>query len=454
MMHFLNTQILILCWITFIITTALLILLWFGKFNVQASTIEESVFHATVLIRVVNFFLTSEILLFLTALYGTFVWHLITKRSMDTQHSKQWKFYDGGSRLLPTFKVIFTSGMAISIKLVATLVFLFMLGAYFLDIFNVKSIMYTPINQCKIQNVEIDLAKMGTNQDDNQSVYAVGYKLGLLPYSQHDYSTNAYQIPVISSTHYLEKFTTIQFNVTVHCQEVTPKVFNTTYVEVKGMSDVPTILYGINSIGPLIVEETFTAQTDTTVYSYFIVTVAQYQERKDGSTFIMSGNNSVTAAHCSTSTNPYLINDYFDWKDSNTAETSARYLATESSKAPVSSYQAYGPTDPFIQWLVSRDTLHALEQRITIATVEFLKGSGNNGSTTSVGYFCFPDQYKTSIKSWYVITYTIAQVLSFIMLLFYTIATFNKDFVSNDTDTLLRYLNEGDTVKHNKLFLN
>lgn len=92
-------------------------------------------------------------------------------------------------------------------------------------------------------------------------------------------------------------------------------------------------------------------------------------------------------------------------------------------------------------YLVSNISMSSYQTKLTMIAIEYLKGSGVNGSMTTLGNFCNTDGHVPHISRWYKIVFTLVQLIVFIALMVITLAlTNNNDTLFNDTPTLLRYI--------------
>lgn len=449
-------------WLSFATSLVLTILLWSNIFDITRDTLNDTVQTSTTLLRFVNLVLTVEIFLLVSTLYGVFVWYVIQKQKDGKTKLAPESFYDGGKSLFPTLNALLNS-KHVSIRILSLWTIIFMILGYILDIFYTGSVSYSNIENCQIRDTQIDimpssLSSISTVQPSSL-MYSFGSRVSQLPYIVMPY-TNSYIVPAINNTNGLQNYTTIQFHVNVQCQNPPKRIVNrtTTNDEYQALSSNGSYIWlkEVSGLNQMVIDPGYSNGNYTEIF----ISVGGFQDTNPiGLDTIKYGNYNVSTARCQTSITYDLMNDVYNW-DHDSSFTSAADIAMLAQRAALDTYTAFWATstktihNSISEWLAdsvydeslayddlsSRVNISVYEERLTMIAIEYLKGSGTNGSMVTPGMYCIGAFVKANIAVWYKAIFTVVQVISVAVILLVTLRSSKTDLIHNDTSTLIRYI--------------
>ena len=451
---------LIINWLFLLLCIILAILLWLDKFDVQNRNLDYTVHQSTLILRVINFILTAEIIYMVATFQVACLWYLIHRQTASKKQKSvdNLRFYDQGHTLLSALKGV--NSRALPIVFLSLFCAIILIAGYLLDIFYIKAIYYDHTTSCAIQNTTID---MMSNADSSLSsipttaslFYAFGgYRILDLPNkNQTEINNTTYTVPAVGDTFGLQNYTSIKFNVSVSCQN--PEINKTEiksgrYVTQAGNG---SFLY-LPHVSPLTKSQVVISAGSASSEMFISVSGCGNSTDIIGVPF-GDHKKPVATARCHTNITYSLVNDNYDWGHT-VNDTSARDIATRAQRASLdlfsASFMSKNVTSGVATWLTNNASiidvlarsrtisLKDYETKLSMIALAYLQGSGVNGTMSTMGYYCQMDMYASHIRFWYKLLFTLIQVVTLAFLALVLLrSSGNKEHV-HDTPTLIDYI--------------
>jgi hypothetical protein len=432
------------------------ILLFANVLSVTDENQNVAIKKFSIIMRVVNFLISTQLYSNIALLYGFIAWRLINK---DMSKNDFVKLYDGGSSLISTAKLLSTS----KLRLIITGTFtstLFIL-TYLLDIYYTQAISYIPNSACQVSDAKLNVISQQTYNDymsqsslDNVKLfYIFGSTISLLPYGVIDDDVTQYTVPIINNTAGLTNYENLKYNITCNCKNANYSITNTTdmgytlYVYGRDNQKYVSSIDGVKAQVEVMFGNIGTNSTE------FFINAGGYDNMTvSGLKVFNFYKMNATSAVCVGKITPYIDGNN-GWIDINA--TASSDIAHYASRALGDMEQAYttttdlGLSDPITGWIIDMNDEYAnlntsnYEIKAKAIHKEYLKGGGiNNQYTVMKAEYCSIDSWSSNILIWYKLIVVIIQGLSS-LLIGYIISykdTYNKlcnttqELFSKDSD--------------------